>query len=496
MAQTTMPSITATRLPYHPSLHDRYNIAPEAWRALVDSVFPSAKSLEGIMLALSYCKARNLDVFKRPVNLVPIWNSALNREIETVWPGIGELRTTAFRTGQYAGAESAVFGDPVTKTFEGEVGRGDRQRKVSTTLTFPEWCQLTVLRIARSGAVHRFPGPKVYWLETYQSQGKSGVPNEMWARRPYGQLEKCAEAAALRRAFPEEIGEDYIGDEAQVDIEGPAPRAEIEPQVMRPQPTVAPLTVELFDAEGTGYRLRPSEIEGWAARQAEDATPEELDLLIENNRDAPSQIQAQLERAIQGAIDVRGGGVPEPRQQPTAPEPPRPSTKRQAPAGEPPAGSGAVTWRGKSYPERPGYAVRMALETLNQCGDWGAVVRVKAEVESLIGQLRAVGHPGAEQVAKALAAAEDEFERPANADDDGPEYSDEGEPELEAAEEDPAESWLTDALKKIDGAPTLGHVRVYGRQLRDEAEEREFDAGVVAQLNAALEAKEKALSGA
>ena len=35
----------------------------------------------------------------------------------------------------------------------------------------------------------------------------------MWKTRKYAQLEKCTEAAALRSAFPEEIGNDYIGEE-------------------------------------------------------------------------------------------------------------------------------------------------------------------------------------------------------------------------------------------------------------------------------------------
>jgi phage recombination protein Bet len=208
-----LPVITSTRIPYHPIVQERYGIAAEHWRALVDAVFPAAKTIEGIMLALSYCKARKLDVFKRPVHIIPIWNSALRREIETVWSGIGELRTTAFRTGQYAGADAATFGPDISETFRGEVGRGDQRRTAEETVTFPEWCQVSVYRLDRNGQPRRWPGPRVYWLETYQSQGRSTVPNEMWGRRPRGQLEKCAEAAALRKAFPEEIGEQFIGDE-------------------------------------------------------------------------------------------------------------------------------------------------------------------------------------------------------------------------------------------------------------------------------------------
>src|SRR6185369_500402 len=36
---------------------------------------------------------------------------------------------------------------------------------------------------------------------------------KMWQERPEGQLEKCAEAAALRRAFPEEIGNELTAEE-------------------------------------------------------------------------------------------------------------------------------------------------------------------------------------------------------------------------------------------------------------------------------------------
>jgi hypothetical protein len=46
----------------------------------------------------------------------------------------------------------------------------------------------------------------------------------MWSNRPVGQLEKCAEAGALRRAFPEEIGNALTAEEmeGQHSIEGAA----------------------------------------------------------------------------------------------------------------------------------------------------------------------------------------------------------------------------------------------------------------------------------
>jgi RecT family len=50
----------------------------------------------------------------------------------------------------------------------------------------------------------------------------------MWSNRPVGQLEKCAEAGALRHAFPEEIGNALTAEEmeGQHTLDGAAPAPE------------------------------------------------------------------------------------------------------------------------------------------------------------------------------------------------------------------------------------------------------------------------------
>jgi len=190
------------RLPYHPAIEERFGIDQASWRALVEAIFPLATTVDSVILALSYCRARKLDPFKKPVYIVPIWSKADGKMIDTVWPGIGELRTTAFRTKLYAGRDDAEFGPDVTK----KVG--------NINVTFPEWCKITVYRMC-DGERRAFAGPKVYWLETYAPRGRNDVsPNEMWAKRCRGQLEKCAEAAALRAAFPEELGDELTNEEA------------------------------------------------------------------------------------------------------------------------------------------------------------------------------------------------------------------------------------------------------------------------------------------
>lgn len=196
-----LPAIGGPRLPFHPAVEERFGIDRASWKALVEAIFPNATSVESVILALSYCRARNLDPFKRNVHIVPIWNKELGCLVDTIWPGIGELRTTAFRTGEYAGRSETEFGADITA----KVG--------NVEMTYPEWARVSVFRMIKGQRVE-FSGPRVYWIETYATAKRTDdSPNEMWRDRPRGQIDKCAEAAALRAAFPEEIGGDYAHDE-------------------------------------------------------------------------------------------------------------------------------------------------------------------------------------------------------------------------------------------------------------------------------------------
>lgn len=211
--------ILPPRLPFHPAVQERFGVDRAGWKVLCEAVFPAAKTPDSIILALSYCKARRLDPFKRNVHIVPIWNSQLGREVETVWPGVSEHRTTATRTGTYAGMDVPAFGPMVKRTFTGKVrvGRGqdaEWRDDEPAEVTFPEWCQVTLYRMVQGTRVP-FPGPRVYWLEYYNRKNRqSEIPNEQWHRRPSYMLEKCAEAGALRRGFPEELGDEFTIEEA------------------------------------------------------------------------------------------------------------------------------------------------------------------------------------------------------------------------------------------------------------------------------------------
>lgn len=168
----------------------------QQFQVLRNVIHPEAKSPQTVLLAWDYCQAKKIDPMTKAVHIVPVYSKAAGGTVERIWLGIPALRILAHRTGSFGGADEVQFGPESTKVFKG--GKGEE------TVAFPEWAQMTVYRFV-NGVKCAFPGPKVRWLEEYATESyQSEVPNSMWKSRPYGQIEKCAEAAALRRAFPEE----------------------------------------------------------------------------------------------------------------------------------------------------------------------------------------------------------------------------------------------------------------------------------------------------
>ncbi|MGB3830873.1 MAG: phage recombination protein Bet [Mesorhizobium sp.] len=243
-----LAQIQPSRLPIAPSIAKEFDIQPAEWRVLVDQIFPAAKSVEAVMMALAYCRKRNLDIFKKPVHIVPMWSTAKGQMVETVWPGIAEIRTTASRTGEYAGIDAVEFGPMVERSFTGTVGKGQREETITKKVRFPEWASVVVYRIV--AGVRCAYHAKVFWEETFATIGKSEVPNDMWAKRPRGQLDKCVEAAALRKAFPEELGNTYAAEEMEGrSIDGATIEHIASPQPPAPPKPPAPPSGKIVDAE-------------------------------------------------------------------------------------------------------------------------------------------------------------------------------------------------------------------------------------------------------
>jgi phage recombination protein Bet len=173
------------------------------WSALKSSIYPGASD-QSIELVLDYCTAAGLDPMQKPVHIVPMWDGASRSMRDVVMPGIGLYRVQAARSGQFAGMGKPVFGPMVTE----RVGNMD--------VTFPEWCEVTAYRQLASGHIAEFTAVE-YWVENYAIKGgkdKDQSPNAMWSKRVRGQIAKCAQAQALRMAFPE-IGSQPTAEEME-----------------------------------------------------------------------------------------------------------------------------------------------------------------------------------------------------------------------------------------------------------------------------------------
>ena len=168
---------------------------------LGSSLYPGAAK-QSIQLVLGYCKASGLDPMQKPVHIVPMWDKNLKAMRDVVMPGIGLYRTQAARSGNYAGVTEPEFGQDIIEELGG------------ISVTFPKWCKVTVKRAMSNGAIVEFTATE-FWKENYATAGKdSSAPNVMWKKRPYGQIAKCAEAQALRKAFPE-FGSQPTADEME-----------------------------------------------------------------------------------------------------------------------------------------------------------------------------------------------------------------------------------------------------------------------------------------
>lgn len=195
----------------------RLAIAPEynndQIRILAETVAKGCDQNE-LGFFLNVCKLKRLDPFSQQVHCVKRWDSDLGREKMTIQVGIDGFRVIAARTDELAGIS------------EPEYDSEDEQH--------PEWARVTVYRYGRSD--EKIPyAAKARWSEYVQTK-KDGNPNRMWLTKPYIMLGKCAEALALRKAFPDELSGMYSEDEmSQADSEGVTPASvERKKQVQQP----------------------------------------------------------------------------------------------------------------------------------------------------------------------------------------------------------------------------------------------------------------------
>lgn len=220
-----------TRMIVHPEFSN------EQVRLLAETVAKGCTQDE-LGFFLNVCKMKRLDPFTGQVHVVKRWDSDLGREKMTIQIGIDGFRVIAVRTGELAGIT------------EPEYDTDDEAH--------PNWARVIVYRYGRDN--EKIPySAKARWSEYVQTK-KDGNPNRMWATKGYIMLGKCAEALALRKAFPDELSGMYSNEEMdQADNEGTTPAEATggkKPPVQQPQRASEKTTPAQATAQGTAPQTK------------------------------------------------------------------------------------------------------------------------------------------------------------------------------------------------------------------------------------------------
>lgn len=176
-------------------------------------------------LFLEVVKATGLNPFQKQIYAVVrnSWNPATKQKepTMTVQTGIDGYRLIASRTGQHIGTDDAEYGPDAT----------------TKALVHPTWARVTVTRLV-GGHLAKFTAT-ARWSEYVQTDA-AGNPSNLWAKMPYLMLAKCAEALALRKAFPAELSGVYTKEEMGQADNGVAETAPAATPAPAPQRKAAP----------------------------------------------------------------------------------------------------------------------------------------------------------------------------------------------------------------------------------------------------------------
>lgn len=165
----------------------------ERMELLRKSIANGAPQME-FELFVADCNRRGLDPFAKQTYLIKRGNKWQQQT------SIDGYRLIADRSGAYAGSDEPVF----------DVEDAEHPNRASVTvwkLVDGQRCPFT--------ATARWSEYAVMTPVWDNSQRVGEKLSDMWSRMPYTMLAKCAESAALRKAFPQELSGLYTHEEMQ-----------------------------------------------------------------------------------------------------------------------------------------------------------------------------------------------------------------------------------------------------------------------------------------
>lgn len=141
-------------------------------------------------LFIHACNRTQLDPFMKQIHAVKRWTDG--KEVMAIQTGIDGYRLIAERTGKYVPGKECAY------TY--------KDGRVFSATAY-------VKKLAADNQWHEI-AYTVYWDE-YAAKKKDGSLTGMWRDKPHVMLGKCAEAAALRKAFPADMSGVYTKEEME-----------------------------------------------------------------------------------------------------------------------------------------------------------------------------------------------------------------------------------------------------------------------------------------
>lgn len=194
---------------------------------LIKRTIAKGSTDDELRLFVSTAQRLGLDPFARQIFAVKRYDSKERREVMSIQVSIDGFRLVAQRSAEYAGQDGPYW-----------CGKDGVWHDIWTADEAPFAARVGVFRRGFTGALYA-----VARFDAYAQRTKEGNLNAMWSRMGDLMIAKCAEALALRRAFPAELSGVYTSDEM-----GQAADVEVV------EPNTSPEAARNFEAAVAGTR--------------------------------------------------------------------------------------------------------------------------------------------------------------------------------------------------------------------------------------------------